>query len=131
MRFTRASIYALSAVTHLATQKDNPATPSHEVARAHQIPERFLLKVLKPLVGIGVLRSIKGPNGGYKLAKTADKISVLEILEAVEGPIQTQLPGLENGNRALEARLGKLSETMVIHQRDQLRRLTIKELARL
>ena len=93
MKLTRASSYALHAVAYMAQQKaqDKP-TASHNIAAARNIPERFLLKVLKPLVSARVLLSIKGPNGGYRLAKPADKISMLEILEAVDGPIRGMAP---------------------------------------
>src|SRR5438094_7851364 len=79
MKLTRASSYALHAVAHLATQKPNVPVPSHLVARARGIPERFLLKVLKPLVSARVLHSVKGPNGGYRLARPASAISIVEI----------------------------------------------------
>src|SRR5579885_3915524 len=91
MKLTRASSYALHAVAYMATQKqqDKPVA-SHHIAQARGIPERFLLKVLKPLVSARVLLSIKGPNGGYRLAKPASDITMLEILEAVDGPIRGQ-----------------------------------------
>lgn len=88
MRLTRASSYALHALAHIAAAKPSKPTPSHEIAKAHQIPERFLLKVLKPLVAAGLLHSVKGPRGGYRLARPAREISLLEIIEAVDGPIR-------------------------------------------
>src|SRR5437870_9528353 len=92
MRLTRASSYALHALVYMAGQKHNRPVPSHIVAQARGIPERFLLKVLKPLVSARVLTSVKGPNGGYRLARTPSDISMLEILEAVDGPIRGQAP---------------------------------------
>jgi Rrf2 family protein len=93
MKLTRASSYALHALAYMAGQKtyDVPIA-SHKIAEARGIPERFLLKVLKPLVNARVLLSIKGPNGGYRLAKPADEISMLEILEATDGTIQSVVP---------------------------------------
>lgn len=88
MRLTRASSYALHALAYIASVKQSHPTPSHEIAKAHQIPERFLLKVLKPLVGAGLLHSVKGPRGGYRLARAAREISLLEVIEAVDGPIR-------------------------------------------
>ena len=69
MKLTRASSYALHAVAFMAAQKVNKPVASHLIAKARGIPERFLLKVLKPLVSARVLHSIKGPNGGYRLAR--------------------------------------------------------------
>ncbi|HEY7154247.1 MAG TPA: Rrf2 family transcriptional regulator [Gemmataceae bacterium] len=92
MKLTRASSYALHAVAYMADQDKNVPVASHVIAKARKIPERFLLKVLKPLVSARVLLSIKGPNGGYRLAKPANDISVLEVLEAVDGPIRGLAP---------------------------------------
>jgi len=84
MKLTRASSYALHAVAYMAQQKSDRPVASHKIAQERGIPERFLLKVLKPLVTARVLTSIKGPNGGYRLAKPATDITMLEIVEAVE-----------------------------------------------
>ena len=91
-------------------QHDKPMA-SHNIAAARTIPERFLLKVLKPLVSARVLMSIKGPNGGYRLAKPADKISMLEILEAVDGPIRGNAPFAEEGNGPLNHKLETICKT--------------------
>src|SRR6516164_11840857 len=92
MKLTRASSYALHAVVFMAVQKEDRPIASHLIAQARGIPERFLLKVLKPLVSAQVLLSIKGPNGGYRLARQPNEITMLEVLEAVDGPIRGQAP---------------------------------------
>src|SRR5262249_47397474 len=85
--------------------QDKPVA-SHQIARDRKIPERFLLKVLKPLVSARVLRSVKGPHGGYRLAKPPSKISMLEVVEAVEGPIRGQAPLAEGPSSTdLDAKL--------------------------
>ena len=99
MKLTCASSYALHAVAYMAQQKSDRPVASHKIAQERGIPERFLLKVLKPLVSARVLTSIKGPNGGYKLAGPATEISVLEIVEAVDGPIRGQAPPPEPTNK--------------------------------
>ncbi len=93
MRLTRASSYALHALAYMAAQKSHEVPiASHRIAEARGIPERFLLKVLKPLVSARLLLSIKGPNGGYRLAKPAHEISMLDILEATDGYISGAVP---------------------------------------
>jgi Rrf2 family protein len=93
MKLTRASSYALHAVMYMASQKDKDGPiPSHLIAHDRGIPERFLLKVLKPLVVAQLLHSIKGPHGGYRLARPAREITVLDIIEAVDGPIRGGVP---------------------------------------
>jgi Rrf2 family protein len=100
MRLTRASHYALIALTHMAQQPDptRNAIASHGIAKARNIPMRFLLKVLKPLVDKGVLHSHKGPTGGYLLAHQPSEITLLQIIEAVDGKIEGKIPGPWAGN---------------------------------
>ena len=98
MKLTRASNYALQALAYLVDQPQDKSVASHIIAEAEGIPERFLLKVLQPLVSVGVLRSIKGPNGGYRLARTPKQVSLLEVVEAVDGPIRGLAPAVgKNG----------------------------------
>src|SRR5438309_11282951 len=124
MKLTRASSYALHAVAYMASQKSDKPVASHNIAQARNIPERFLLKVLKPLVSARVLLSIKGPNGGYRLARPASDISMLEILEAVDGPIRGQAPLLEENNGPLNTKLEAIcrqSAGQVRKHREQVR----------
>ena len=71
MNLSHASVYALHALAHLAAVGDNAIMASHDAARARGIPEKFLLKVLRPLASGRLLESVKGPNGGYRLARPA------------------------------------------------------------
>ena len=109
MKLTRASSYAIHALVFMAAQKKNRPVASHHIAKARGIPERFLLKVLKPLVSARVLHSIKGPNGGYRLARAPNEITILEVLEAVDGPIRGQPTfSREEGNGSLNRRLDQI-----------------------
>jgi Rrf2 family protein len=76
--------YAVEALVHLAGQPDGALVPSNVLARARGLPERFLLKVLRPLAGGGVLRSVKGRTGGYRLARPADQVTLLDVVRLVE-----------------------------------------------
>jgi Rrf2 family protein len=106
MKLSRASDYALHALAHLSRQDPGRLVASHVVAGALGLPEKFLLKVLKPLVSAGVLRSARGPNGGYGLARPAKDVSVLEVVEAVDGPIRGSAPLTgTKGAAGLDARL--------------------------
>jgi Rrf2 family protein len=84
VQFTFAIQYALEALTYLAAEPDDRPVPSHVMAEARGLPERFLLKILKPLVSAGVVRSAKGPNGGYLLTRKPKEITVLDVAEGVE-----------------------------------------------
>lgn len=121
MKLTRASSYALQAVAFMAVQKKDDITASHLIAEKKGIPERFLLKVLKPLVSAQVLQSVKGPRGGYRLAKSAHEVSVLDVIEAVDGPIRGHTPmgRRENGNNAISKKL----DTVCSQAADQVRKV--------
>jgi Rrf2 family protein len=131
MKLTRASSYALHAVAYMAAQKtqDKPVA-SHNIAQARGIPERFLLKVLKPLVSASprVLKSIKGPNGGYQLARPAAEISVLEIIEAVDGPIRGQAPFSDENPNPLNKKLDTLCDQSAELVKKHLEKVKITDL---
>jgi Rrf2 family protein len=130
MRLTRASSYALHAIVYLAAKKPNEPMPSHLVAQARGIPERFLLKVLKPLVSARLLLSVKGPNGGYRLAKPANQISMLEVVEAVDGPIRGYAPLSQNhGTGGLDRKFETICNQAADQIRAQLEKVRIADLA--
>lgn len=56
------------------------------------MPERFLLQILRNLVTHGILRSTRGVDGGYSLVKSPDEISLLDVIEAIEGPLDSGEP---------------------------------------
>jgi Rrf2 family protein len=129
MKMTRASSYALHAVAYMASQKKDGPIASHLIAEARDIPERFLLKVLKPLVSARVLRSVKGPNGGYRLARAPGTITLLEILEAVDGPIRGQAPfSGESGNGNLNHKLEVICKKMADQNRKLLEKVRVTDL---
>jgi Rrf2 family protein len=130
MKLTRAASYAIHALVFMANQKHNRPIASHHVAQARGIPERFLLKVLKPLVSVRLLQSIKGPNGGYRLAKGPNDISLLEILEAVDGPIRGQASfSREETDGHLNKRLDQICQQAADGVRKQLQKVRLSELA--
>ncbi len=128
MKLTRASSYALHAVAFMAQQKSDKPIASHDIAKARGIPDRFLLKVLKPLVSARVLKSIKGPHGGYQLDRQPADISMLEIIEAVDGPIRGFAPFAEEGNAALNNKLEAICRTSAEAVREHLKNVRISDL---
>jgi Rrf2 family protein len=130
MKLTRASSYALHAVAFMAAQKEDRPIASHLIAHARGIPERFLLKVLKPLVSAQVLLSVKGPNGGYRLARPANDITMLEVLEAVDGPIRGQAPfSHKDPGSPLNRKLDTICNQAAVQIRKHLGRVRMSELA--
>jgi Rrf2 family protein len=133
MKLTRASLYALHALAFMAQERNNKPMASQNIARARNIPDRFLLKVLKPLVDKGVLGSVKGPNGGYTLNREPSEISLLEIIEAaVPGELTGGVPDEEKLNRAsnaaLNARLKSICDEGAEVLREYLARVTLADL---
>jgi Rrf2 family protein len=93
MKLTRAASYALHAIVHMAQQKvQNVPVASHDIAHERGIPMRFLLKVLKPLVTQRILLSVKGPHGGYRLARSPSDVTMLDVVEAVDGTLRGFAP---------------------------------------
>ena len=130
MKLTRAATYALHALHHMASRGGDAPVPSHVVARARGIPELFLLKVLKQLVSARVLVSLKGPNGGYRLARPPGDVSLLEVIEAVEGPIRGQAPRIDSpAARALDRRLEAVCDEAADAAREGLGRVRLSDLA--
>jgi Rrf2 family protein len=87
LRISRKIDYGLRAMIYLASIPPDTIVPFREIARQMMVPEDFLAKILKTLVDQGMVRSTRGPHGGYALARPAGEISFLEVIEAVEGPI--------------------------------------------
>ncbi len=63
----------------------------HDLATTLHIPREFLAKILKVLTARGLVRSARGAHGGYQLARQPREISFLEVIEAVEGPVQLNI----------------------------------------
>jgi Rrf2 family protein len=91
MRISRSTGYALLAVGYIAQHVDKKIILSQDISKKYNIPLEYLLKILQQLVRAGVLRSKRGPRGGFSLAKPSSKITILQIVEAVDGPISGRL----------------------------------------
>jgi len=84
--FSQTVEYALRAVAHLAYEAPNPRT-TEQVAEATRVPPAYLSKVLQALSRGGIVKSQRGVGGGIALARPADELTILEVVNAVE-PIQ-------------------------------------------
>jgi len=91
MRVSRSTGYALLAVGYIARHQGKGVVLSQNVSKEYDIPLEYLLKILQQLVRANVLRSKRGPRGGFSLAKPPAKITMLDIIEAVDGPLTGEL----------------------------------------
>jgi Rrf2 family protein len=80
---SKTSEYALRAVLHLARDTGDPV-PAGEIAAALDVPANYLSKILHTLSRAGLVDSERGPGGGYRLARPADRISIGDVVGAVD-----------------------------------------------
>ena len=83
--YSKGCEYALRALTYAASQGENRRFQAKEVCEKTDIPESFTRKVFQALTQGGFLRAVRGPGGGYEMIRPADKITLLDVIEAVEG----------------------------------------------
>ena len=87
MQITRSGEYGLRGLIFLAKQPPEKTILVSEFAKVQNIPETFLAKIFQRLSKAGLLRSVRGSNGGFTLGRAAHEISMREVIEALEGPI--------------------------------------------
>lgn len=86
MRITQEADYALRIACMLA-QKGNERAGAAEISEQTSVSTRFALKILHKLVTGGIVRSYKGANGGYTLARKAENITLRDVIELIDGPL--------------------------------------------
>ncbi len=86
MQFTKAEGYGLHGVIFLAEQPEGKVTPLSEISEAQKVPEKFLAKIFQNLTKAGLIKPYRGVKGGFAMARPADKITVREVLESIQGP---------------------------------------------
>lgn len=86
MRVSARADYAVRALTELAARSGEPIT-AESIARAQGVPLKFLLGILGELRRAGLVRSQRGPAGGYLLARDPATITVADVMRAVDGPL--------------------------------------------
>lgn len=111
MKLSRTVNYAVKATLQLAKGASASPVPCSQLAAEGKMPERFLLQILRNLVTHGILRSTRGVDGGYSLVRPPDQISLLEVIEAIEGPYDTETSLGETEGDALEAQT-KLNDAL-------------------
>jgi Rrf2 family protein len=87
MQITRQADYAIRAVRYLAKQGTSQRVATSTVAREMKIPASFLAKIISQLSIAGLLHTSRGARGGVSLAREPKEISVLDVVEAIDGPI--------------------------------------------
>ena len=88
MQITRQADYAVRAVLHLARAGNAERSATSAVAKEQNIPPSFLAKIISQLSIAGLLHTSRGARGGVTLARDPKDITLLEVVEAIDGPIQ-------------------------------------------
>lgn len=108
MKISAKTIYGIQAVFELALHPAIEELRSGEIAEAQKIPLKFLEQILSSLKKSGIVKSTRGRSGGYSLSRSARDISLLEVIEALEGPLSlTRIP---NKNAILIQTLKQLED---------------------
>jgi len=87
MQITRQADYAVRAVLYLAQLGPEQRAATSQIAQQQQIPPSFLAKIVSQLSVAGLLQTSRGARGGVSLARPPEQISMLEVVEAIDGPI--------------------------------------------
>lgn len=131
MRLGRAAAYAVLATTHLAEHANGTPVQGRDIASACEIPPGHLLKILQQLVRAQILASERGPAGGFVLRRPAPQITLLEIIEAIDGPIsgELQLRGVAAAKEAARGRLERACRDVADYARALLMKTSVADLS--
>ena len=109
MLYSRSAEYAIRALVYMARVPEGKYAMTRVIAEEEQIPVHFLAKILQELARKGLLKSNKGPSGGFTLRIPADEICLLQSVEAMDGPslsqASEQVPWILDSWRALHSRI--------------------------
>jgi len=98
MQITRQADYALRTIIYLSRLGSEDKAPTSTIAEKQHIPSSFLAKIISQLSVAGLIHTSRGAHGGVSLAKSPEEISVLEVIEAIDGPVMlnecTTNPGI-------------------------------------
>lgn len=129
MQLTRSVSYAVGILLNVERAQVTGPLTATRIARRTRFPPRFLYRVLRRLVDAELMTGVSGPGGGYALAKPPGKITLLEIVEAVEGPQRaTVLKAVAPQHRAAIALVNKLCENNAAAFRRALGSMTLAKL---
>jgi len=87
MQITRQADYALRAMLYLAKMDPTQRSATSQIAEIQQIPPSFLAKIISQLSIAGLIHTSRGARGGVSLARPIEDVSLLDVVEAIDGPI--------------------------------------------
>lgn len=127
-RLTKKMIYALEAVVDVAYNGRTGPVQSRDITKRQEIPKRYLEQVMQQLVRAGILKGVRGPKGGYNLARERRRISVGEIVDVVNGmdikKNHSDLSSSPMGMKVINPLIENLNKSIV----DKLNEITLQDL---
>ncbi len=130
MRVSCKVEYGLRALLDLALHARQGPVLSRDTAHRQGIPETYLNQLLLQMRRGGIVTSVRGPRGGHLLARPAREITMLEVVEALEGPIVVLPEGVAApASPETEAALGMLWDDVRTIMRGHLSKVTVQQLA--
>lgn len=91
MQVSRKIDYALRAVIYLTIRSDRRPCSVAEIAAREGVPKKFLEKIIQDLIHSGLVRSTRGAQGGYTLAREPEVVTFKDVIEAIEGPVSVNV----------------------------------------
>ena len=130
MELTRKGEYAIRGIVYLASRPGDQVCLLSEIAAAVDVPQTFLAKIFQQFSKIGLVRSYRGTGGGFMLGRAPEKISLLEVVEAVEGTIIPNrcVIGAGECSRSSSCNVHPVWIDVQSQVRDILAKVTLKEL---
>lgn len=128
MKLSRTVSYAVQATLQLAKDRGSGPVPCSRLAADGEMPERFLLQILRTLVTHGILRSTRGVDGGYALVKDPAEISLLEVIEAIDGRLDNGEPPGQGMPEATQVKLQAALTGVTSTARQQLEAIKLSQL---
>ena len=107
MYVTRKADYAIRCVLHLSRQPE-ALSSVEDISKAMLVPKTFLAKILQSLMKAGIVSSTRGVKGGFRLAKSPKDITLLEVIEAIQGPSASNVC-------AIDKKMCRLSSRCTVH----------------
>jgi Rrf2 family protein len=132
MELTRKGEYAIRGIIYLAQQPPGKMALISEIAEAAEVPQTFLAKIFQSFAKLGIVNSFRGTGGGFTLGRPASRITLREVVEAVEGPIMPNRCLMDNGScdRGIECLVHPVWRKVQSQVVQILESVTIEELAK-
>lgn len=129
MRITQECDYAIRIMVALAGLENGKILDASAISSEQNIPSRFAVKILRKLVLSKLVSSKKGANGGYMLGRSASQITLLNIVETIDGPIAVnRCVGSDSSCNTAACSVHKIMLDINSHITEKLQSITLKDL---